>query len=330
MKFFLPFLMSVSAVLGEEADVPPQTTADILRHAELELSVKLKRLKSADVTAELDAAIKRGDHRFFDLTGFGAVPGVENWTLKLEKQYGTMVVGSGFGMLVEDDQETYEKALADYAAAYNRQLFERLGAKPEPAEDLSKLPLDQRIDALISRLVLSEEEGDRFVFTPAKGTLRSDRRMIALEAVEELIKIGYPAFRALAASLEDRRQSISMESYKRKDVGMVCYHILTHQIYAMPKGYSYSLRRQGSDGKSHRRPGFGNDVFPSGGLAAWLESRRGKPLVEIQIEALSWVLDMEKQIGARTEEERQIYIAPLEQRLDELKKTSGARDEPPP
>jgi hypothetical protein len=320
VKLLLSFLLSAAIGLGKETEAPPQTTAEILRHEELELSVKLKAIQSANVTAELDAAIKRGDQRFFDLTGFGAVPGVENWNLKLEKQYGTMVVGSGFGMLIEDDQEKYETALAEYAATYNRQLFARIGEESDPPEDLSKLPLDKRIDTLISRLVLSEDNGKGVVFTPSKRTLPSDRRMIAFNAADELTKIGYPAFPKLVASLEDRRQSVTMGRYNRSDVGMACRVILRSQIYSFPEGYAFGFFRKGADGKEHENSYYADRDFFGNDLGAWIMARKDKSLLGIQIEVLTWVVERERDIGAATEEDRQGYIVPLEKRLDELKR----------
>lgn len=306
--------------MGQEAVSPPKTTADILRQEEVEMAVKLKALKSADVAAELDAALKRGDRRFLDLTGFGAVPGVENWSPRLEKKYGVMVVGSGGAMIVEDGQKEYEQALSDYASRYNRLLFAKLDEKPDPAEDLNATPLDRRIDVLIERLALSDDPAEGLPLpTPSQGTLPSDRRMIAFDAVKELTKIGYPAFPKLVARLEDRRQSIAISRHERQDLGTACLVILRDQIYSFPEGYRFGYSREGADRQSHVNSYYADREFFGEDIAPWITARKDKSLLEIQIEVLTWVVERERGAGAPTEEERQEYVVSLEKHLEGLK-----------
>ena len=211
--------------------------------------------------------------------------------------------------------------LLDLNQSQLAEYFQKLGEKPEPVQDLAGLPLDQRIDALIERLALSDgPAADGPVFSPSKDTHPSDRRVIAYEAADQLTEIGYPAFPKLVAKLDDRRQSAAFGRWKRMDVGMACYSILMWQIYSLPDDVSGSFYRTGADGKSRSRPVYLNQIWDEEGLGPWLEARKEKPLIDIQLEALSWVLENERAIGAVDEEAKNDHIVPLERRLDELKK----------
>jgi hypothetical protein len=311
------------ALCGAGAAAEPRSLAAIMADEEMPVAEKIEFLKKADPAKDLELALARHDQRFFDLTGYGAVPGVVHWTERLGKKYGTKAIGTGNSMLVDPLDESYSKLRDAYAGRYNKLLFEKLGEKSEPVPDLASLSLDQRIDALIERLALSgEPAAEGPVFSPSKDTHPSDRRVIAYQAADQLEKIGYPAFPKLAAKLDDRRQSAAFGRWKRMDVGMACYSILMWQIYSLPDDVSGSFYRQGADGKMHERPVYFDQIWEQEGLGPWLDARKAKPLADIQLEALSWVLERERAIGAADEEARLDHIAPLERRLEELKKQS--------
>lgn len=298
-----------------------RSLASLLADEEANAAEKIDALKNADPAKDVESALTRHDQRFFDLTGYGAVPGIANWTARLAKKYGTKAIGTGNSMLVDPLDESYHKLRDAYAEQYNKLLFEKLGEKPEPVQDLAAMPLDQRIDALIERLALSDgPAADGPVFSPSVDTHPSDRRMIAYEAADQLTKIGYPAFPKLVAKLDDRRQSAAFGRWQRMDVGMACYSILMWQVYSLPDDVSGSIYRDGADGKPGRRPVYSMQIWDEEDLGTWLEARKDKPLIDIQLEALSWVLEKERAIGAADEEERNDHIVPLERRLEELKK----------
>lgn len=321
LRVLIPALMTVPLF----AEDPAPSTATQLGNEDLKVAEKIEVIKAADPAKDVQAALDRKDRRFLDLTGYDAVPGVENWTDRLKKTYSTRVIGSSFGMLVDDLDESYFKLREEYAAKYNRLLFEKLGEKAEPAPDLAALPVDKRIDALIERLAISNEPAaEEPVYTPSRDTPKSDRRMVAYGAAEELRKLGYAAFPQLIAKLDDRRQSGAFGRWRRHDVGMACYSILMWQVYSLPDDASASFYRTGADGKPHSRPVHLDQIWEKEGLGPWLEARKKQPLIEIQLEALSWVLDREREIGAQDEEAKKEHIAPLERGLEKLKKEAEA------
>ena len=59
-------------------------------------------------------------------------------------------------------------------------------------------------------------------------------------------------------------------------------------------------------------------MFDSKSAAAWLAAREDKSLTEIQVEALGWLIEQEKQIGFPTEEDRELFLYPLERQRDRL------------
>jgi hypothetical protein len=143
---------------------------------------------------------------------------------------------------------------------------------------------------------------------------------------------GAVAFPFLIKHLNDRRQSVAMRRVMPANVGDACYCIITQQLYALPDGYRGSFYRKGSDGELHERPVSMVDLFSHQSLTAWLEKRKGKSLTEMQIEALSWVIEKERAIGARTKDDENEFLAPLETRLKSLKASlskSTERNAPP-
>lgn len=187
------------------------------------------------------------------------------------------------------------------------------------ASELS--PNTVKIRALIAKLAITDtpaSEGP--IFSPSKDTPKTDERVIAYEAAEELSKFGLEAFPLLLASLADDRQSVAFRRSLPSTVGDACYCLITRQLYALPEDYSGSFYRHGADGELHARPVFSKDLFSYDNLKGWLASRQGRPLSELQLEALGWVLAEEELIGVATPEKETEYLAPLRAKHAALKK----------
>jgi hypothetical protein len=179
---------------------------------------------------------------------------------------------------------------------------------------------EQQIGALIEKLAISQEPAEfRPVYTPSKDTPRSDPRVIAFEAAERLRECGKDAFPGLLAHLEDDRQSVAFVCRLPADVGLACFTIIEGMVYGLPGDYRGSLHREGADGQLHERVLFAKPaMFDPNSAEAWLDAREDKSLTEIQVEALEWLIEQEKQIGFPTEEDRELYLYPLERQRDRL------------
>ena len=181
-------------------------------------------------------------------------------------------------------------------------------------------PTSVTIQALINKLAISDEDAAAGpVFTPSTDTPKTDRRVMAYDAAEELKKFGAEAFPLLLASLDDIRQSVAFRRVLPSTIGDACYTLITIQLYSLPPDYSGSICRKGADGRLHERPVFSNDLFATLDLKHWLAARRGHTLRELQIEALGWVLSEEEKIGAATPSDEEKFLAPLRARYSVLK-----------
>ena len=84
------------------------------------------RLESADVAADVDAALARGDKRFIGVIGVGQVaPGVRN-DHKNHADYGVRVIENTSDVIESDDHFRLQEAALRYAKEYNQLLLERL------------------------------------------------------------------------------------------------------------------------------------------------------------------------------------------------------------
>ena len=62
-----------------------------------------------------------------------------------------------------------------------------------------------------------------------------------------------------------------------------------------------------------------------------MEERKEKSLGEIQIEALQWLIEQEKQIGFQNEEDKEHFLYPLERQLETIRtKLKKVQQENPP
>jgi hypothetical protein len=178
----------------------------------------------------------------------------------------------------------------------------------------------QRINSLIDQLAISDDDAAPGpIYTPSPDAPKTDKRLIAYRAGDELSRYGLEAFPSLLNAMNDRRQSVAFRRAVPSTVGDACYCILMWQIYDLPEHYRGSFFRPGSDGKSHERPVFSDHLFDSGTIKQWLADRPGRSLPELQLEAVSWVLAGELRIGVQHDEDQATYILPLQQQCDKLR-----------
>jgi len=182
-----------------------------------------------------------------------------------------------------------------------------------------RLPDD--INSLIEVLAISNEPaGNEPIYTPTPGTPKNDPRLLAIQAAEKLTKQGTNAFPKLLEHLNDNRQSVAFRRVIPHDVGDACFCIIRGQIFNLPGDYKGSFYRVGADEKLHARPLFFKPaLFDRKTLPKWLEQRKDKTLQEMQIEALTWLIEQERKIGFRNVEGKEAYLYPLERRLDDIK-----------
>ena len=91
-----------------------------------EHATQIRELRSADVVAEVQAAIKSGDTRFVGVQGFGLmVPGVVDWQTKYPTR-GIRVIQNTSDAITSDSHKELQDAAYDYAVTYNRELLKRL------------------------------------------------------------------------------------------------------------------------------------------------------------------------------------------------------------
>ena len=192
---------------------------------------------------------------------------------------------------------------------------------PLPAAEAKVADRHREIDELIEKLAISDEPaGDEPVYTPDLETPRTDKRVIAYEAAEKLREYGKAAFAQLLARRHDKRQSVAFRRVIPHTVGLACYCIVEDVIYNLPEDYRGSFYRKGGDGEMHERPRFlAPGIFDEDTVEAWLRVRHDKTLTELQIEALEWLIDKEKNIGFPTERDREKFLLPLERQVSRLR-----------
>jgi hypothetical protein len=89
---------------------------------------QIKQLESANVNADVDSAIARGDFRFLVCIGFGGiVPGVPNWNAQLYKKFGTRILDGTGDMILCKEQSRFKEVAAAYAKSYNERLWLKVG-----------------------------------------------------------------------------------------------------------------------------------------------------------------------------------------------------------
>jgi hypothetical protein len=194
--------------------------------------------------------------------------------------------------------------------------------------DRRELEAKRTVEDLVEALAVSQEPASANpIYTPSKDTPRNDRRVIAHEAARELTRRGKAAFPVLLAHLGDTRQSVALRSVLPATVGDACFCIIRDQVFDLPKDYARGMYRVGADGANHERPVFlAPALFDGGSVAEWLGHRERATIAELQAEALAWLIEREKGIGFRTEEDRERYLYPLERQLARVR--DGAKTAP--
>ena len=184
------------------------------------------------------------------------------------------------------------------------------------------------IPALIEGLAISREPASNQPFITLGNEENAKIAKRVYKIADELETWGIEAFPPLLETLNDQRQSVPFRSVLPSTVGDACYCIITRQLYALPENYPRSFSRIGADQKSHRRPVFLKSQFDDVGLKKWLEERESNSLVELQIEALTWVLEEERKIGTASRKDHRKFIAPLERKLETLTKKAEQNVDP--
>lgn len=181
---------------------------------------------------------------------------------------------------------------------------------------------EQKVRALIEKLAISQHPASRGPIETFNNPRNAELVRQVHAAAGEIEKLGFAAFPHLMAHLEDLRQSVPFRRVLPSTVGDACLSIIMRQVYALPEGYSEtaSLYRRGANGELHEQPVWSREIYDGVGARKWLTDRKGRTLQDLQIEALEWVLEIQKGIGARTKSERDEYIAPLETQLTKLRR----------
>jgi hypothetical protein len=147
------------------------------------------------------------------------------------------------------------------------------------------------------------------------------------EAFKKLGEFKSLAFPFMIEHLEDKRQSIAFRNHSlQQSVGDACYWSIYYQLHDTPSEYSsYGYQRKGRDGELHVKPYWRENIFDeAGGLKKWLTEHNKLSYLEMQIACLNWLLEREKQIGASDAESYFENILPLEVRILERRKETGA------
>jgi hypothetical protein len=188
-------------------------------------------------------------------------------------------------------------------------------AEPNPAET--------KIRSLIGKLTLDElgrkETRD---LDPGQYDTWLKSQKVVFDAAHELIQMGAASFPYVLEHLNDKERSVQYRSVvdgPPPTVGETCKMIISNQLYSLPDDYSGSLYRTGADGKLHERPVYMKELF-SEGISKWLADRKGRTFSELQLEALSWVLAAEEQIGTYEKADEKEILSPLRDRREQLAK----------
>ena len=178
------------------------------------------------------------------------------------------------------------------------------------------------IEALIEKLAISEQlAGDFPVYTPSRNTPKTDKRIVAYDAADKIKSYGKLAFPYLLKHLGDKRQSVAFRRVIPHDVADACYCIIRSQVFLLPESYHGSFYRKGADGENHGRPYFLKPaLFTPQTIESWLAERRDMTLSEMQIEALQWLIEKEKEIGFQNKEDKKKFLYPLERQLKKVER----------
>jgi hypothetical protein len=200
--------------------------------------------------------------------------------------------------------------------------------KKQPATGKQEAEIRKLIDQLVFE---HEKASDTPLYSPGIGGNddKEFKRQFekCQQAFRKLTGFKEAAFPFLVAHMDDQRPSIHFRNHSLKhSVGDACYWNIYFQLQDRPNDYSsYGYSRKGRDGKAHSKPYWEGTPFDeAGGLKAWLEQNKGLSYPEKQIKCLNWLLVREKAIGAPDAESYFENILPLEIRILERKRETGA------
>ena len=117
--FLAGFLLAIGSCRQEKPEARSPYPPDYFRK-------EITKLQEANVPADVEASLAKGDHRFLLLVGWGgSVPGV-TWNDEMRKKYGTRILDGTGDMIFGKDHERYKIVAAGYAERYNKLLWERI------------------------------------------------------------------------------------------------------------------------------------------------------------------------------------------------------------
>lgn len=88
---------------------------------------QIRSLQSADVSAEVAAAVSKGNFRFVGVMGFAlTVPGVPDYETKYATQYGLRVIEHTSDAIESPEHAQLQRVAHDYAERYNKLLLSRI------------------------------------------------------------------------------------------------------------------------------------------------------------------------------------------------------------
>jgi len=316
-------LLAVTVVLSGCACKPDQTsrtsrktdTLTSLCDPETTVAAKIQLLREADPTEDARRALAQKDPRFLDITGYDAIPGVKHWNARLKATHGTRIIGDSFGMVINDEDASFRRLLRTYAEQYNTALLAALGEGETDPGALHQ-SVASKVEALIERLAISQEEaGTAPVFTPAKDTPSSDKRMAAYDAAKEIRSYGRSAFPLLLKHMDDRRQSVAFRSVLPSTVADACFCIIRGQVESVPGAWR-GHQRKGPNGQYVQRPVF----LTRPTIRRWYDKREDWALVQMQMEAVEALLAAERKAGFADKKQEEEIVAPYLARLQELRR----------
>jgi len=133
--------------------------------------------------------------------------------------------------------------------------------------------------------------------------------------------MGMAAYSVLLEHLDDDRYSYTtlISSYGNINVGQACLYIISKQVELID---TYYPDRKGKDGLLHHQPTYFQKYYEwpidVKRVKRWWDERSIRSLNEIQIEILQWIINEEIKIGYESEEDKEIYLKPLQNKLTKL------------
>jgi len=184
--------------------------------------------------------------------------------------------------------------------------FESVGcSRSESASPASKSAIiagEDLIQGLTSkneapRVIRSESSSRSSVVLPESYSLAEQQRVF--ECYRRILDREADVFPVLVAHLDDRQYSLTIffdDYFYRYTDGMICSRALRVQL---DWPYLEQLRTRGPVDWNTVLSYVHNVIGEGERARKWAADHRGKPLAEIQIEAIQWILDGAKQIDGR-------------------------------